>query len=120
MTKILKIDIGLPYTSGFPRTRPLFWPLSGRPGGFSKIGGLSGFLAQSASTFERCQFAKAYDGMRQRKLVSFGPATGLLGHRTALRQVKCCPKCAGDGAMMSAPTITKSTERKYFYDFYSQ
>ena len=31
------------HTSEFPRTHPLFWPLCGRPGGFSKIGSLSGF-----------------------------------------------------------------------------
>ena len=49
-----------------------------------------------------------------------GPATGSLGHQTALRQVKCRLKCAGDGAVMSAPAIAKSTEREYFYDFYSQ
>ena len=44
---------------GFPDTSS-FWPLSGRPGGFSKIGGLSGFLAQSASrpTFERYQLQR--------------------------------------------------------------
>ena len=28
------------------------------PGGFLKISGLSGFLAQSASTFERCQLQR--------------------------------------------------------------
>ena len=28
------------------------------PGAFSEIGGVSGFLAQSASTFERCQLQR--------------------------------------------------------------
>ena len=42
---------------GFPG-HVLFLAMSGRPGGFSKIGCLSGFLAQSASTFERCQLQR--------------------------------------------------------------
>jgi len=60
--------LGLPYVRVSPDTSS-FWPLSGRPVGFSKIGGLSGFLTQSASrpTFERCQLQRRiYDGMRQR------------------------------------------------------
>jgi len=32
-----------------------------------------------------------------------GPATGSLGHWTALRHAKCRPKCAGVDAVMSAP-----------------
>ena len=32
-----------------------------------------------------------------------GPATGSLGHRTALRHAKCRPKCTGVDAVMSAP-----------------
>ena len=45
------------------------------------------------------------------------PATGSLGHRTALQQDKCRTKCAGDGAVTSAPAITKSTEKSTFTIF---
>ena len=38
------VYVGLPYV-GFPRTCPLFEPLSGRPGGFPEIWVLSGFSA---------------------------------------------------------------------------
>ena len=53
------MGLGLPYVRVSPDTSS-FWPLSGRSGGFSKIGGLSGFLAQSASrpTFERYQLQR--------------------------------------------------------------
>jgi len=59
-----------------------FWPLPGRPGGFSKIGGLSHRHRIDKYRFVRIfgpirkyirtlPIAKAYDGMRQRKLGSF-------------------------------------------------
>ena len=94
-----------PYVRVSPDTSS-FCPLSGRPGGFSKICGLSGFLAQSASTFERCQLQRRTTASDKESSLVFIVDKGT-------KQVACCIR------ERNSPCIQHNFKHLSCRDFYT-